>query len=323
MLETSSQRKRSARASARACALGKSRSLQLRSLMRPALPAHSARRPLARAAFLERAATARCSAEGGAAPAEADAHPTSSASAAAATTRLSFTIPYRTAWGDHVALVGSHPALGGWDPARARPLEWSEGDAWCLSLEVCGDGGGEGGSDGPSSSHAAAAATTTGAWEYKYIVRGGDGGDGGDVRAWSPGENFALPLPAVAGADGGHSRGVAAVVTVADAWDGARHDVCVETVAAAPEEAEEEADAGVVGAAEVAASADDDDDHDRPSPSSATAAATAAAAAELAAALAESADAVATFGPASRAALAADARVAAAEAAVRASVRAE
>ena len=84
------------------------------------------------------------------------------------------------------------------------------------------------------------------------------------------GENFGLPpVP------------TPAVLTVDDAWDGARHEVAVEA------------------AAEAAAPT------------------TAPAAAELSAALAAAGEAVATFGPASREALAADARVAAAEATLR------
>ncbi len=93
-----------------------------------------------------------------------------------------------------------------------------------------------------------------------------------------------------------------AILSIDDAWDGARHEVVVEEfLEVAAVTGEEDAEGGEGVRAPPA--------HDP--------AAAAAAAAELSAALVASAEAVALFGPASRAALEADARVSAAEAAVK------
>jgi len=54
--------------------------------------------------------------------------------------RLTFRIPYRTAFGQDVAMVGSTDTLGNWDPQRGVGMQWSEGDVWYVDLEVpaCG-----------------------------------------------------------------------------------------------------------------------------------------------------------------------------------------
>lgn len=216
-------------------------------------------------------------------------------------THIRFAVPYHTQFGHHLAVVGSHPALGAWAAEAAVPMEWTageneRGDTWVVDLEA------------PPCSPADAAD----AWAYKYIVREGD-----RPLVWSPvslkkerererewwwrdvtrsvsispgaltfflslfnqGENFGLPPPPAA----------AAVLSVDDAWDGARHEVVVERVEVA--EAEVEATTVPTNPAFLAA--------------------------ELSAALDAATHAVSTFGPASRAALEADARVADAEAALR------
>lgn len=56
--------------------------------------------------------------------------------AAAPSVRLSFSIPYRTEWGQDVALVGDKRELGEWDPRRGVSMRWQEGDVWSADVEV-------------------------------------------------------------------------------------------------------------------------------------------------------------------------------------------
>ena len=206
-------------------------------------------------------------------------------------------------------------------------MEWSEGDLWVAEV--------------------GAASPAGAAVEYKYIVREGERAlDWSQVREkdetgtslsrqertsthflsfFFQGDNFPLPLPP------------GATLTVADAWDGARHEVVVEELGVgvieergeveeaeggpartdlALEEAEEEAADGPIATAALAAPSAAEEEEAEGGPELDLAASVAAA--ELSAALAASAEAVALLGPASRAALDADARVAAAEAAVTA-----
>lgn len=37
-----------------------------------------------------------------------------------------WSVPY----GEHLRIVGTNPALGGWDPTAGLLLEWAEGDDW-------------------------------------------------------------------------------------------------------------------------------------------------------------------------------------------------
>lgn len=50
--------------------------------------------------------------------------------------KLSFRIPYRTDYGQDIAMVGSTDLLGNWDPKRAMGMKWSEGDVWHVDFEV-------------------------------------------------------------------------------------------------------------------------------------------------------------------------------------------
>ena len=109
------------------------------------------------------------------------------ASAASAT----FSVSYHTQFGHHIAIVGSHPALGTWSPHAAAPLAWSEGDVWVGGVDLLGGGAN---------------------FEYKYVVRDSDG----HVLRWGPdGDNFSLDVQA----------GPGAAIEVVDSWCGGVHAV--------------------------------------------------------------------------------------------------
>ncbi len=56
------------------------------------------------------------------------------AAAAASTT---FTVPAQPlAFGEHLALVGSAPELGVWEPQSGLKLEWADGDNWSAQAEL-------------------------------------------------------------------------------------------------------------------------------------------------------------------------------------------
>ncbi len=76
-------------------------------------------------------------------------------------------MPLGLTFGEGLAVVGSAPALGAWDPNRALRLTWSEGDVWQgeALLEPCQQ------------------------VEFKYVVIG----SGRGVR-WEPGINHRLAL---------------------------------------------------------------------------------------------------------------------------------
>ena len=50
--------------------------------------------------------------------------------------RVSFAVPYRCEFGQHIALVGSDEYLGKWDAQRAVAMNWSHGDVWTVDLEL-------------------------------------------------------------------------------------------------------------------------------------------------------------------------------------------
>lgn len=49
---------------------------------------------------------------------------------------------WAVAFGEHLRIVGSSDALGGWDPVGGLALEWAEGDDWygeaTLAPGACG-----------------------------------------------------------------------------------------------------------------------------------------------------------------------------------------
>lgn len=128
--------------------------------------------------------------------------------------KLSFRVPYRTEYGQDVAMVGSSEQLGNWDPSRAMGMRWSEGDVWTVDLEVA---------PGPHVE-----------LEYKYVIRQPDG----SVCHWKPGENCSFSLSSVAplvlskAATRGSRVGGVAVRDVWDPADGRGREVDVHLVEA-------------------------------------------------------------------------------------------
>lgn len=49
---------------------------------------------------------------------------------------LQFTINYSCAFGQRVAMTGSSPLLGCWDPLKAVPLEWHANHNWKAQLQL-------------------------------------------------------------------------------------------------------------------------------------------------------------------------------------------
>jgi len=131
--------------------------------------------------------TAAASAGGGAAPS-----PPPDPASLPATTRLRLSVPYHTAYGHHLAVVGDHPALGEWAPERAVPMAWGDGgergDTWSVELATPAV------ASSPASAAARGApAPSSPAWSYKYIVREGDRAlDWSQVRAWKEGAGSPL-----------------------------------------------------------------------------------------------------------------------------------
>jgi len=103
--------------------------------------------------------------------------------------RVTFTIPFRCAFGDNMKVVGGGSGLGNWNVREGLPLTWQEGDVWIGEAEL-----------------------SDGVIEYKYVVQT----NGGQVR-WMEGNNIRLTLPE-------QIEGVAGL-TVVDDWGGGRHDV--------------------------------------------------------------------------------------------------
>ena len=50
--------------------------------------------------------------------------------------RVSFALPYRCEFGQHIALVGSDEYLGDWDVQRGVAMNWQDGDVWTVDLEL-------------------------------------------------------------------------------------------------------------------------------------------------------------------------------------------
>lgn len=74
------------------------------------------------------------------------------------------------AFGEHLLVVGSHPAVGAWDVAGAASLVWSPGDLWSCSVSL------------PAEAQL----------ECKFLIRRPDG-----ALIWQAGENLALTVSPV------------------------------------------------------------------------------------------------------------------------------
>lgn len=127
-----------------------------------------------------------------------------------------FSVNYRCDFGQHLAIVGSH--VGEWQPERAAPLAWGEGDWWSGEVELPLPSPPPP-SSSPSSSSSKQTDERSGSGsgvEYKYIVRNGDG----NAACWQPNDNFSLAASVSAPPSRLPSR-----LEVEDSWDGRVHDV--------------------------------------------------------------------------------------------------
>lgn len=83
--------------------------------------------------------------------------------------KVDFVIHYEAFFGQEIALLGSHDAMGSWDEKKALRLHWSQGDHWCVSVDL------------PSG----------GVFFYKYLLKGSDN----VTLRWQDGSNSMLVLP--------------------------------------------------------------------------------------------------------------------------------
>lgn len=49
--------------------------------------------------------------------------------------RLSFKVPYHTAFGHSLRVVGSHDTLGNWTPTNGRAMDWTPNDLWTVEFD--------------------------------------------------------------------------------------------------------------------------------------------------------------------------------------------
>ena len=47
-----------------------------------------------------------------------------------------FSVKYATIFGEKVAVVGGHDALGNWDPSKAVEMYWNEGNIWKCKVSI-------------------------------------------------------------------------------------------------------------------------------------------------------------------------------------------
>lgn len=51
-------------------------------------------------------------------------------------TRVAIKVPARLAYGQSIALAGSHQKLGSWDASSALALTWSDGHIWTGEVDM-------------------------------------------------------------------------------------------------------------------------------------------------------------------------------------------
>jgi Starch binding domain len=56
--------------------------------------------------------------------------------ARAGVVKITFAVPYRCYFGQHICLVGSEDGLGKWDVKRGLAMQWTDGDVWTADLEL-------------------------------------------------------------------------------------------------------------------------------------------------------------------------------------------
>ena len=81
---------------------------------------------------------------------------------------VQFRVPYDTAHGEDLFIIGSHELLGHWDQHKALSMSWGEGGNWWANADL----------------------PAGGVFFYKYAVRGVDGN-----YRWQEGANNLLVLP--------------------------------------------------------------------------------------------------------------------------------
>ncbi|KAI8469728.1 MAG: hypothetical protein J3K34DRAFT_521882 [Monoraphidium minutum] len=96
--------------------------------------------------------------------------PAAAAAAAPSTVVVRFAVPAELKFGEHMAVAGDAPELGGWSPLGARRLDWADGNVWAGDVEID---------------------ASRDAVEFKFVVLGDDG----DNEWWEPGGNRRAALP--------------------------------------------------------------------------------------------------------------------------------
>ena len=102
--------------------------------------------------------------------------------------KIKFAIKQRIDFGKKIAVVGSSPQLGAWDPASACKCEWNEDDVWVGEIAVD---------------------ATEDELELKFVIM-----DDGETVEWQPGENIVVKVEApevVVRADGWRDGSVSVV----------------------------------------------------------------------------------------------------------------
>lgn len=81
---------------------------------------------------------------------------------------VKFTVKQKISFGSHIAVVGSNPVLGEWNPAAALELSWNEGDVWSAEAQL----------------------DTADEVDFKFVIVEPE-----DEIKWIPGDNVILSVP--------------------------------------------------------------------------------------------------------------------------------
>lgn len=54
--------------------------------------------------------------------------------------QLTLRLPYRTSFGQNLAIVGSSDVFGNWDPNRSLKMSWTADDVWQVDVAVPSQG---------------------------------------------------------------------------------------------------------------------------------------------------------------------------------------
>jgi len=47
---------------------------------------------------------------------------------------ITFTINYKTEFGQSISILGDHPKLGNWSDTKAASMKWHQGDQWKVTV---------------------------------------------------------------------------------------------------------------------------------------------------------------------------------------------